>query len=144
MCVLPTELHAVFGDLEAAGAADERELGDIFGRFLNSLDSTDKALVELVEAERFVLTLAIDETGERGPWGIYFRPMFTYSDKEGTRTSHSLATVTPAIIEYWTLRAQEAQHPVLRARYTDAAWEFAKLLDGIRPRIDNARVAVDA
>ena len=64
---------------------------------------------------------------ENSPWGTFFGPMAT-----GTRTDGTIlyvpdfASVDTPMIDHWELRAVEAKHPVMKARYADLVWDFSK------------------
>jgi hypothetical protein len=53
------------------------------------------------------------------------------------------ANVDASIIDHWKLRADEAEHPVLKARYADLVWDFSKLAAQKKPDIRFARTAID-
>ena len=79
-----------------------------------------------------------------------------WTDNEGgVHHDPDVPLVDEDIIREWTKRARAAQHPILRARYADLAWELAKFRDAAarddqdrprpqRPDVDNARIAIDA
>jgi lysyl-tRNA synthetase class 1 len=144
MPTLPTELEPTFAVLEATPDLDVAAVADSLFRCEKEGISMSEAAQVAIEAERFVFTLYTDETGEKSDWGSYFRPMYVSREKDGVRTSHPLERLSADTIAYWTARANEARHAVLRARYADAAWELAQLVEGAKREISNARVAIDA
>ena len=142
---LPEELRPVFERLEAIAALEQEAVAAGIFQLKNELGEVSEALARAFEAERFVDTLCTDETGERGLWGLYFRPAITYYEASGAmQTSHSLEKVTPEMIAYWSGRAAESRHPKLKARYADAAWEFSSTVADVPRNVQNARIAVDA
>ena len=89
-------------------------------------------------------------------WDMYWQPLTGWTDSEGTlHHDPDVAQVGDSIISEWQRLARTAQHPVLRARYADLAWEFAKfrgaaarksseLTAPAKPNPDDARLAIDS
>ncbi len=87
----------------------------------------------------------LDLRFEQTEWGTAFGPEMSYTNKEGVRIdSPSLESITPECLNYWQARMNESRHPVLRARYADAIWEFTKITTSIRPSVDAANIAIDS
>ncbi|MBK8913908.1 MAG: DUF4209 domain-containing protein [Phycisphaerales bacterium] len=83
------------------------------------------------------------DTIDGGPWDTYFQPMIMKSNDQGEyRARSDLRTATPEIIEYWGRRAEEAKHPVMKARYADLVWDATKFVTGKKPDIKYARIAI--
>ena len=89
-------------------------------------------------------------------WNMEWQPLSGWTDNQGgVHHDPDVAQVDDDIIREWAHRARAAQHPILRARYADLAWEIAKLRNAaarddqdcgrpLRPDVDNARIAIDA
>lgn len=89
-------------------------------------------------------------------WDMHWQPISTMVDaKGGEHHSPSVKLATDDTIREWSRRARIAEHPVLRARYADLAWEVGKYRivaarkdaeapKPIRPNADDARRAIDA
>lgn len=78
-------------------------------------------------------------------WELYFGPMMSGTTESGERWDvPSLSDVSADTLDYWTRRALESRHPVLKARYADLCWELPKRLPDARPSYEMAKVAIDA
>ncbi|MFZ2874292.1 MAG: DUF4209 domain-containing protein [Phycisphaerales bacterium] len=78
-----------------------------------------------------------------GPWQTYFQPMMTVGDGDGMRCRPDLKRADAEVIEYWSTRARDAKHPVLKARYADLVWDTTKFVTKGKPGIEFARLAID-
>lgn len=77
--------------------------------------------------------------------GTYFGPMATWTERDGTIGEFpSVKDVTPEMIRYWTDRAKQAKHPIMRARYADLVWELTEIVTGNSRDFRMAQVAVDS
>jgi hypothetical protein len=82
---------------------------------------------------------------EHNPWGTFFGPMATAARTDGTILHvPDLASVDASIIEHWELRANEAKHPVMKARYADLVWDFSRRAAQKKPHIRFACTAIDS
>ena len=80
------------------------------------------------------------DPGETTSWGRHFGPMMSMGDAEVPGRS----LLNQAMIEYWAGRAREAQHPALKARYADAAWDLGTLAGLAKGNHLEARLAIDS
>jgi hypothetical protein len=58
--------------------------------------------------------------------------------------SPSIQRVTEEMIKYWSQRAKEAKHPILKARYGGLVWDFSRHITGKRAIPEMARIVIDA
>lgn len=85
------------------------------------------------------------ETGARPPLNTYFGPLMSYANSAGEdRFSPDPREVTGEVLDHWQARLDEVAHPLLRARYADLLWEFAKIAAGRRRDPAHARIASEA
>lgn len=85
------------------------------------------------------------ETEDGGPWKTYFQPMMTGRAKRGGLVMRpNLQEATPEVIAYWGRRAEEAKHPVMKARYADLVWDTTKFVTQDKPAIKFAQIAIDS
>ncbi len=78
-------------------------------------------------------------------WGTYYGPLGSFPGPNGERVEvPSIVDVTPEVLTYWSRRARDAKHPILRARYGDLAWEFGSKVAGAQCDHEGARIAIDA
>jgi plasmid maintenance system antidote protein VapI len=89
-------------------------------------------------------------------WDMYWQPLSGWTDAQGTiHRDPDVAQVGDSTIAEWARLARLAQHPVLRARFADLAWEIAKFCvaavrgdpqeqAAIQPDVDDALLAIDA
>lgn len=62
-------------------------------------------------------------------WDTYFGPMMSMQNDAGQMVEiPSIHLVTEDMLNYWTRRSNETQHPVLRARYAGLVWDFTKFV----------------
>lgn len=141
---LPKALSDVFAKIDAERAPIE-EL-----TVSSSIEAALKNLSECSDADRAggrAEHIAFNLTGEndrQSEWGTHFGPLYTVVD-EGGQQRHfpNLGDITPDTIAYWSDRALIVSHPVLAARYADAAWDLARPAD-VKLNVLNARIASDA
>jgi len=114
------------------------------------LATVAKGLGEPSEAERRGLAaegLAFSFVGQNGKtslWRTHFGPMMTREDHQGNFIcSPDIRGVSAATVQYWTMRAGVATHPVLKARYADLAWDLARAV-GAKAEVNMAHTAIDA
>lgn len=82
---------------------------------------------------------------EASVWGTRYGPMMSATRNDGTPFySPDIAEASLDTIEYWKRRTGEAKHPILRARYSDLAWDFAAVVAKQKPDVSFAKAAVDA
>lgn len=94
-------------------------------------------------AEWAAFDFSTHEASDGGPWKTYFQPMMTVGEGDGMRCRPDLRRADAAVIEYWSARAHDAKHPVLKARYADLVWDTTKFVTKGKPGIEFARLAID-
>ena len=89
-------------------------------------------------------------------WDMYWQPISGWTDSQhNVHHDPDVAQVDDSTIIEWERLARSAQHPVLRARYADLAWELSKYRVAtarqnpqaptpIRPDPGDAELAIDA
>lgn len=78
-------------------------------------------------------------------WGTYFGPMASWSQQDGSQVhAPNLEEVDADVVDYWSLRVGEVNHPVLKARYADLVWDLTYRVTQTRPDIQFVRTAIDA
>jgi hypothetical protein len=71
--------------------------------------------------------------------------MITATKEDGSPFyAPDIAEANSETIEYWKERSRESKHPILRARYSDLVWDFAREVAGQKPDVSFARMAIDA
>jgi len=75
-------------------------------------------------------------------WGTYFAP-WAVIESTGF-ISPDISQLDVETIAHWEQRANEAQDPVMKARYADAAWDLGKTIAGKKPNYRMALLAIDA
>jgi hypothetical protein len=149
--VIPPSLEAAYQ------AADQRRepLDEInlAGRFDEVLKDLGHPLQANERRGAFAVVQALYFSGRRSygapVYDMYWQPLSTWVDDKGAHHHQpDVVTVDDEIIYEWSERAQASEHPVLRARYADLAWEIAKFraaaVRAAPPDVMNARTAVDA
>jgi hypothetical protein len=89
-------------------------------------------------------------------WDMHWQPLSGWTDNSGTvHHSPNIGSAGDDTVREWRRRGRLSQHPMLRARYADIAWEVAKYrmrtagknTEAARPmppNADDARRAIDA
>jgi hypothetical protein len=121
---------------------DEQDLNSELNR-LSDLVQSEMTMEELAELMAFGFWE--DYQDKQTGWGTYFGPMRVSSNNDGTATeSPSIRLVTTDMLEYWLKRANEAQNPILVARYSGLIWDFANYVTKNKPSADIARIYISA
>ncbi|MGH7889633.1 MAG: DUF4209 domain-containing protein [Thermodesulfobacteriota bacterium] len=107
-------------------------------------DETKEPTFECL-AEALAFHFCENNQSEENPWGTYFGPTMVLRNNDGTVTeSPSIKLVTPEMIVYWTKRATEAKHPILKARYADLVWDFSKTVTGKAAHFSMSQITIDS
>lgn len=107
------------------------------------------ALVEPCDAENLgawseVLAFALTTGQHENPWNSYFAPMGSGTDAEGKKHYFpDIAGTPPDAVAHWAARARSLNHPFLKARYADLAWELSGLIGKRKRDPEDARIAID-
>src|SRR4051812_8730146 len=110
---------------------DEQDLNSELNR-LSDLVQSEMTMEELAELMAF--GFLEDYQDKQTGWGTYFGPMRVSSNNDGTATeSPSIRLVTTDMLEYWLKRANEAQNPILVARYSGLIWDFTNYVTKNKP-----------
>ncbi|CAN5674551.1 DUF4209 domain-containing protein [soil metagenome] len=128
--------------------ADIFDLGEVMGETDNAIKEmkyADDVERRSVWAEWAPWEFSTHDTEDGGPWKTYFQPMMVAPAKGGgTAIRPNLQTATPEVIAYWGKRAEEAKHPVIKARYADLVWDTTKFVTHKKPAIKFAHMAIDS
>jgi hypothetical protein len=76
-------------------------------------------------------------------WGTYFRPMVEFTQGETVVRNPDIGQLDQDTLAHWAQRAAEVKNPAMKARYADAAWDFAKPIGNIQPDYKWALLAID-
>lgn len=76
-------------------------------------------------------------------WGTYFRPMVEFTQGQHTVRNPDITQLDADTLVHWQQRATETNNPVMKARYADAAWDFAKPIANSQPNYKCAGLAID-
>ena len=126
-----------------SGRMAEHEVGTAI-RFLRQKDDPDEPPMEWL-AEVMAFGFCENYRDKDTGWGTYFGPMMVSPDEKGRMIeSPSIQRVTAEILDYWTKRAKESKHPILRARYAGLVWDFTKKVTGQTADIEIARIRIDS
>jgi lysyl-tRNA synthetase class 1 len=79
------------------------------------------------------------------PWDTFFAPMASGTDEQGkTFYSPDITNADEKVIDHWADRARTIEHPVLKARYADLAWDMCAVIAKRRRDPEMARLAIDS
>jgi transcriptional regulator with XRE-family HTH domain len=152
-------------EIDAAYEAADRDLKpldelDLAGRLHRAIAALGRELEPLERRGAFAVVGALNFASRRfyGPavWDMHWQPQSSWRDDQvGMRHIPDVNLADDDTIREWGRRARASQHPVLRARYADLAWEIAKFRKAaapanpqapppVRPDPQNASLAIDA
>jgi hypothetical protein len=144
--ILPSPIKELFDEYEASKVAFHEH--DLAAAIQNAAGPPEK-LTDSGRRATWVEMSAFNFMPSTGPdrsvWGTYFAPSMTATNKDGTEVySPDIRQADGAVIAYWESRSDETRHPILRARYADLVWDFARLVTKNRPQVVYAQRAIDA
>jgi hypothetical protein len=162
----PAPQLVVLPEIEAAYEAADRDLKpldefDLAGNLHQVIAALGRELEPLERRGAFAVVGALNFASRRfyGPavWDMHWQPQSSWGDdRAGMRHVPDINLTDDGTIHEWARRARASQHPVLRARYADLAWEIAKFRKAaararpagspppVRPDPENASLAIDA
>jgi hypothetical protein len=92
-----------------------------------------------------VLAFALSTGQHEKPWNSYFGPMGSETSPDGKTIYFPDIAGTPAVtVDHWAARARAVNHPFLKARYADLAWEMSRLIGKRKRDPEDAGIAIDA
>ncbi len=143
---LPGPLAIVLCEKDSSGQDfDEAEVSFVLERLFKECGEVGEGQRKASFAEIAALQMPLKDRQEKSSWGTRFGPVFENTLQDGTLYSFpDSANIDAVVIEYWSKRAGEVQHPVFKARYADVVWDLTKLATGGKPSIDLARQAIDS
>ena len=140
----PPEVVAVLATYDAR--PDTFEMIDVAGAVKGAVDV--RALApELKQgwwAEWAAFALDTHPAPDGGPWKTYFQPAMSMGSGASAVYDPDLRQADADVVTHWAMRAREAKHPVLVARYADLVWDTTRFVTGGKPSIEFARLAIDA
>ncbi len=142
---LPEPLRAILLEYDARTADfDEAELSFILERKQQECGELSEAQRKAIFAEIAALQLSLLDGQQKSRWGTRYCPALEGTRQDGTPVGNpDIGRVDQAIIQYWSERAREARHPILKARYADVIWDLSKIAAGAKPPIQMAWQAID-
>ncbi|HYJ06001.1 MAG TPA: hypothetical protein VEX43_12770, partial [Chthoniobacterales bacterium] len=139
-----SQLRELFDRLEVTKTLSETDISTEIERVVAGLREASSEPSEETRAEALAFGFVPKRSGELSGWGTYFGPMAVWKSEDGrTIEQPNLQQMSPEILDYWDGRQAVAAHPVLRARYADLLWDFAKALNR-QAEIRHANAAIDA
>lgn len=106
--------------------------------------SADELMGMQAECWPFLLRLDLTERGDN-PWNSCLRPMSVATAPDGTSVaSPPMTAATGDHVFHWIARARSAQHPVMKARYADVAWELGRMITKAKKDLSIAHLAFSA
>lgn len=143
--VVPPAIEAAIQDFNrTATPFNEMNVQQVLGKARGSLQNPSEGENFGAWAEVLAFNLA-DTRMQSSPWGTYFAPMGSGTDKDGkTVYFPDIAGADARVVNHWIDRAKTITHPVLRARYADLAWDLCVVIARMRRDPEMARLAIDA
>jgi lysyl-tRNA synthetase, class I len=93
-------------------------------------------------AEHSVFYFGEGREGE-SVWGTYFRPLVEMTQGQSIIRNPDLGQLDADAVAHWQERATKVKNPIMKARYADAAWDFAKAIANRQPDYQCALLAID-
>ena len=104
------EVLSTFDDIERK-SYDAHEI-------FSALSSIDEDENSKNEARYEPLAFRLVPSPSENPWGSYFGPQYTFSDKDGNPVyDPDITEITPEAVLYWESRYRECKNPLLISRY---------------------------
>jgi hypothetical protein len=112
-----------------------------------AMSQRDRPLTRAEKGGAFALLGALNFMSRRQygkpVWDMYWQPLSSWTDRQGTvHHDPDVTQVGDSIISEWQWIARSAEHPVLRARYADLAWEVAKFRVAVARNTKEARAPI--
>lgn len=78
-------------------------------------------------------------------WGTYFSPMMSVKQPgEPEFYSPDIKNLDAESVAHWETRARYCPNPMMRARYSDVAWDLKRAITAEKPNPDFARIAINS
>lgn len=140
------ELADVLSSFEQdTSAFSEHDVEMSLENLRHTLDKRGEVASEELQAEEMAFGFSEDCSNTNSGWGLYFGPEWVLPQKDGRMGEWpSIHCVTAQMLTYWSTRAREARHPILRARYGGLVWEFGWRVTSQKANPEMARTAIDA
>lgn len=114
-------------------------------RLIQQLRESSTEIPTVLRAECVAFDFMENYPEDKNTWGTYHGPMAVLQNAQGQWVEiPSLSAVTGDDLEYWSSRAREVSHPLLKIRYADLVWDFSRKVTGRGAFIEMARMVVDA
>lgn len=96
-------------------------------------------------AEQAAFDFMEDYRNEDSGWGTYHGPMFFLPNSEGQMIEYpSVKRVDQETLDYWTKRAKESKHPILKFRYANLVVDFSPKILSHGADIELIRMVIDS
>ncbi len=119
--------------------------GDVHSQLRHFESKLTEELPREFVSEMMAFGFSEDYQDEYTGWGTYYGPMIVMPNKEGQlMESPSIKLVEVETLTYWSKRAKQTKHPILKARYADLVWDFSRQVTGKTGDPDMARIAIGA
>ncbi len=128
--IVPKQLHETIAEIDGRTTAVD-EFG-IVTQLMTALDdpanlTPDERRGAFAEIEAF--RFQRPHGAERRVWGIYWGELASWVTGDGKQVySPDIANVDEEVLSHWIIRSANAQHPALRARFSDLSWEIGRFL----------------
>lgn len=108
-------------------------------------NDTPSGIRRNVLAETSAFYFMENSFGEKSNWATHFGPLMSGVTTNGKEVFvPDIAELNEEELLYWEKRSKEAEHPVLKARYSDLVWDLKKVTVGEKPAIEFAQSAIDS
>jgi hypothetical protein len=132
----------IIGFEERSELFDEHDVHSELRHFESK--STEERPKEFV-SEMMAFSFSENYQDEHTGWGTYYGPMMVMPNKEGQYMEFpSIKLVDVETLTYWSKRAMQSRHPILKARYADLVWDFSRKVTEMAGDPDMARIAIGA
>ena len=135
----PAVMADIFERFEGMGYFDELTLASRLVEAIENMVIPTGAESKSANAEIWAFRFYPTDDGKPSCWNTYFGPCATH----GAILIPDIASVDVETVKYWTSRATQVRHPIMRARYADLVWDLSKRAGAPKASIEAARIAVD-
>jgi hypothetical protein len=108
------------------------------------LEEAGEKIPSDIIAESMAFSFIEDYQDKDTGWGTYYGPFAVFQKDGQWVESPSIKLIDKAMLEYWSGRARDSRHPILKCRYAGLVWEFSQPAADLKPSPEMARIVIDA
>ena len=121
----------------------EFEISKLIGEFIK--ERFKQRPPEILIWEQMAFDFLEGYSNDRAEQRTYFSPKYVLMNEEGKLIEYpSTQKIIPATISYWEKRAEESNHPIFKARYSNLVWDFSEKIKKEKPHYTITQIFIDS